>query len=109
MIEEIIIRYLTEKHWDVFAEKPDTPPREYALIAKVGGDMTNHIRRATVDIQVYSDSTYNASSLNELMIADMLGFDDASVSDHSLISEMIFNDLDNGIYSYQTTWEFYYY
>ena len=109
MIEKTIIDYLISKKWNVYAEKPDAPPKEYALIAKVGGSENDHLRRATVDIQVYSDSTYNASLLNEAMITDMHDFDDASVSECNLIAEMIFNDLDNGIYSYQTTWELYYY
>lgn len=109
MIEKTIIDYLISKGWSAYAEKPDNPSGEYALIAKVGGSKTNHIRRATVDIQVYSDSTYNASVLNEALIDDMDEFDDNSISECNLIAEMIYNDLDNGIYSYQTTWEIYYY
>lgn len=109
MIEKTVIDYLKKQGWNVYAEKPDVVSGEYALVAKVGGSQTNHIRRATIDIQVYSDSTYNASLLNEQMIEVMNEFDDTSISECNLIAEMIHNDLDNGVYSYQTTWEIYYY
>lgn len=109
MIEKTVLDYLNNKKWKAYAEKPDVPPKEYALVAKVNGSQTHFLRRAVVDIQVYSDSTYNASLLNEAMITDMSDFDDASVSECNLIGEMIYNDLSHGVYSYQTSWEIYYY
>lgn len=109
IIEEKIIQYLTTEKYSAYAEKPDVPSGEYVLVAKVSGSRTDYLRSANIDIQVYSDSTYNASVLNEKLIDTMTNWNDENVSQCELIAEMINNDLGNGVYSYQTTWQVYYY
>ena len=66
MIEKTILDYLNE-HASIpwYMETPKDPPAKYGLIQKTGSSMTDHIYRATIALQVYADSMYEAADLNE--------------------------------------------
>lgn len=66
MIEQTVRDYLEEKlNIPVRMEEEANLPKEYVVIEKTGSGQTNHIKRATLAIQSYSDSLYQAASLNE--------------------------------------------
>lgn len=112
MIEKIVYDYLNEyMNVPVFMEMPAIPsedyteiPQEYILIEKVGGDITDHIRSATIAIQSYSTkSLYNAAALNEELhgvmdaMADRLG----AVSQSKMTADTNFTDTSTKRYRYQ--------
>lgn len=66
MIEQTVRNYLEEQlNIPVRMEEEANLLKEYVVIEKTGSGQTNHIKRATLAIQSYSDSLYQAASLNE--------------------------------------------
>lgn len=66
MIEKIIRDYLLDMlSVPVYLEKPAPLPDSFVFIEKTGGNRVNHIENATIAIQSYGISMYNASALNE--------------------------------------------
>ena len=69
MIEKTIIDYLmgkTSAGNNVFAEVPVTPPDEYILIERTGGNRTDHIEHAMIAVQSISNaSLLRAMTINE--------------------------------------------
>lgn len=66
IIEEIVRNYLNEElDVPVYMEKPEEKIESYVLIEKTGGSEENYICFATIAIQSYAESLYNAASLNE--------------------------------------------
>lgn len=72
MIETIVLNYLENK-LDVPVVMECITDSEYVLIEKTGSGLENHINRATLAIQSYSDSMYNAALLNNKVKEAMLG------------------------------------
>ena len=72
MIEKIILDYLN-KNLDVVAytDKPKDEPKRYVMIEKTGGSSENHIHSATIAIQSYAESRFEAATLNEQVKAVM--------------------------------------
>ena len=72
MIEKIILDYLTDKLTEpVYMEEPEAKPATFVLIEKTGGGKTNHISSATIAVQSYAPSMYEAAALNERVKAAM--------------------------------------
>lgn len=66
MIEKIILDYLSERFTEpVLMEEPEVKPVTYVLIEKTGSGETNHIGSATIAVQSYAPSLYDAAALNE--------------------------------------------
>ena len=66
MIEKIILDYLSEGLTEpVYMEEPEVKPETFVLIEKTGGGKTNHISFATLAVQSYAPSMYEAAALNE--------------------------------------------
>ena len=66
MIEKIILDYLDQElTTPVFMERPEDPPEKYVLIEKTGSGKRNQICDATLAVQSYAPSLYEAASLNE--------------------------------------------
>lgn len=65
MVEKTILDYLS-KSLDVpiKMERPENEPECYVLIEKTGSNTTNHIESATLAIQSYAASMYEAAVLN---------------------------------------------
>lgn len=79
MIEKTILDYLTEYFTadgiDVFMQMPETVEnpgnRKFILLEKTGSSRANHIFTATVAIQSYAPTLYEAAQLNEQVKAAM--------------------------------------
>ena len=65
MIEKIIIDFLTKKGFSAYMEEPREKLEEYIVIEKTGSSKNNHIKNATIAIQSYASTLYDASCLNE--------------------------------------------
>ena len=74
MIEKIILDYLSEGLTEpVLMEEPENKPKTYVLIEKTGSGKTNHISSATLAVQSYAPSMYEAAELNERVKTAMEG------------------------------------
>lgn len=78
MIEKITIEKITYDYLyaeltgtTVVMEKPEPAPQKYVLIEKIASSVRDTIRRATIAIQSYAPSLYEAASLNDLVIDTM--------------------------------------
>lgn len=92
MIEDIIYNFMSERATiPVKTEKPKTPPDRYYLIERTGGTSTNHINRATIAIQSYGDSLYDAAFLND-RLKNMLLADNGLVALDEIVSIKLNND-----------------
>lgn len=107
---EIIIRNYLNNALDVpaYLERPDGEPfpDKYVLIQKVGSGRDDHINSASIALQSYGPSLYEAMSLNEEVKAAM----DAIVSlpeigGSSLDSDYNFTDTETKRYRYQAVYE----
>lgn len=109
MIEEILIAYLNDNNIPAFTEKPKEL-EEYVLIEKTGSRKTNHIKTATVAIQSYSNSLYNAALLNELLKDTMEDItEENNVSSCKLNSDYNFTDTTTKEYRYQAVFDIVYF
>lgn len=65
MVEKTVLDYLSATlNVPVFMEHPQNEPECYVLIEKTGSSSKNHIESATLAIQSYAESMYNAATLN---------------------------------------------
>jgi len=111
MIEESILAQLTGAGITACLEIPEgggTPP--FAVIQKTGGGEENKLRHATVAIQSYGSSMYNAASLNESVISAMDGLPARpEVASCRLNSDYNFTDTTKKQYRYQAVFDVVYY
>lgn len=105
MIEKIILDYLTTKlaPVPVYMEVPvDGAVGEFVVVEKTGGGRLNNINRASLAVQSYADSLYDAAVLNEAVKAAM--FDSVTLDEVSrceLNSDYNFTDTATKHYRYQ--------
>lgn len=112
MLIEIIVRdFLAEKlSVSVFTEEPEEIPEEYIIIEKVGGGEYEGLKSATVAIQSYGTSLYDAAMLNEEVKEVLLDIDNQNpVSSAELNSDYNFTDTETHRYRYQAVYDFIYY
>ena len=111
MIEQIVLDYLTAAGVTAYMEIPEgggTPP--FAVIQKTGGGEENKLRHATIAIQSYGSSMYNAASLNETVIAEMDGLPALpEVASCRLNSDYNYTDTTKKQYRYQAVFDVVYY
>lgn len=115
MIELTILNYLKSVlSVPVFMEMPTSNNlAEFVLIEKTGSSRTDHINNCVFVAQSYSDSLYNAASLNEAVKEAMLGDGTNSygitanteVSKCSLNSDYNFTDTTTKSYRYQAVFD----
>lgn len=117
MIEQTIYDYLNSGVISVKAylqqprnnKHPDTPQR-YVVIERTGGGESNLIKQATIAIQSYGDSMYEAASLNEEVkeaMRNIVTLDE--VSRCHLNSDYNFTDLETKKYRYQAVFDLVHY
>lgn len=115
MIEITVNDYL-KKHLDVpvsLFKLTDQSINEYVLIEKTGSSRENHINRATLVIQSYSDTLLGAMQLNEAVKDAMLGdgtstfgiIASCDVARCSLNSDYNFTDTTRKEYRYQAVFD----
>ncbi len=106
MIELTILNYLKhELKVPVYMEEPKNPPEAYVLLEKTGGGKSNHILTATLALQSYGKSLYDAAKLNEevktVMERSIAVF---NISKASLNSDYNFTDQETKRYRYQAVY-----
>lgn len=111
MIESTVRDYLNEKlSVDVYLEQQKEMPTSFVLIEKTGGRLTEHIRSATLTIQSYATTLYNASKLNEDVIKaleNIIELDE--IISCTLNSDYNYTDTTTKQYRYQAVFNFIYY
>lgn len=111
MIENIILRQLAGANITAYMEIPEgggTPP--FVVVQKTGGGEENKLRHATVAIQSYGSSMFNAASLNESVIAAMDGLPaQPEVASCRLNSDYNYTDTTKKQYRYQAVFDVVYY
>lgn len=109
MIEEIIISYLRSKNISAYTEKPKDE-KEFVVISKTGSRKVNHIKRATVTLQSYSTSLYNAALLNEQVKEAMEQITERiDVTNCTLNTDYNWTDTTTKEYRYQAVFDIVYY
>lgn len=117
MIELTVLNYLKNAlDVPVSMEKPTSNIEEYVVIEKTGADRENYIDSAVFAIQSYSDTLYNAASLNEKIKEAMIGngvnnygiIASTEVSRCSLNSDYNYTDQQTKSYRYQAVFDLVY-
>lgn len=110
MIELMIKNYLDEKlSVSAYLEEPRDKPARYVLIDKTGSSEDNKIKRATVALQSYGESMYEAAKLNEevkVLLDNIIYFED--ISKAKINSDYNFTDTTTKRYRYQAVYDFVY-
>lgn len=107
MIEEIVINYLTERGFDVYAEVPVNPSRSYVVIQRSSGNYTNQIRH----IGMYTESRSRNSKLEAARIHEAVIEAMRDIRNHTEIFRCELNaDYDAAMtstkeYRYQALWD----
>ena len=112
MIELTVLNFLKSQNIggvveNVFMEKPQKQDlEEFILIEKTGSEKVNHINRATIAIQSWSRSMYNAAKLNE-EVKDAMEkiIEYTEISKCSLNSDYNFTDTKTKSYRYQAVFD----
>lgn len=115
MIEKILFDFLSEALYPtpVYMETPDkspqTIPSKWVLIEKTSSAQSNKINTATVAIQSYAASLYEAAELNEAVKAAMLDDDGLLTLDAvfgvSLNADYNYTDTTRKTYRYQAVFD----
>lgn len=112
MIETTVLDWLTAGGITAYMEMPDPfPGGSFVLIEKTGGgSMAPGVRPATLALQSYGDSLYDAAALNRLVIdrMDRLAELDA-VCRCACNSDYNFTDTETKRYRYQAVFDVLYY
>lgn len=108
MVETIILNYLSDRlAVRVCMEIPaENPPQRFVLIEKVGGGERDMIQTATLAIQSYAESMYQAATLNEQVktaMRDAVTLD--SISRCELNSDYNYTDTTKKKYRYQAVFD----
>jgi hypothetical protein len=110
MIEKIVLDYLNRVlSVPVFMEKPTQEPDKYVLLDKTGGTSENYINSATVAIQSYAKTLFDAAVLNEEVkeaMNNIVSLNDVMGSD--LNSDYNFTDTTKKKYRYQAIYDLFY-
>lgn len=108
MIEKTILDYLSARLPDVPVkmEVPTNRPAVFIVIEKTGSSRVNHIDSATIAVQSYAESLYDAAALNEQVKAamfDAITLD--SISRAALNSDYNYTDTASKHYRYQAVFD----
>ena len=107
MIEETVLKWL-KKNLDVpvYMEEPAEKPDTFVLIEKTGASRDNWINHATIAVQSYAISMYEAAKLNELVkktLDAIVQLDEVGAS--TLNSDYNFTDTTTKRYRYQCIYD----
>lgn len=110
MIEAIVCEYLeSELSIPARPEKTDSDGLSI-FVEKTAGTLKDHIRSATLAIQSYADTMFEAAALNESVINamnDIITLDNISASQY--VTDYNFTDTDTKRYRYQAVFTVTYY
>lgn len=107
MIELILKQYLNGAlDVPVLFEHKEGTDVPFVIIEKTGGSSDNHLQKATVAIQSYGTSLYNAAKLNEDVIRAMDGLTTVeNVGGAHLNGSYNFTDTETKNYRYQAVYD----
>lgn len=114
LIEKVINDYLNNLDDGLassYTEMPKAFPGKMYLIEKTGDTRTDHINRATVAIQSYGESLYEAMVLNEALKDEMLNglIQLEDIAGVKLNSDYNYTDTTTKRYRYQAVFSITYY
>ena len=111
MIEQMILDYLNRTlSVQVCMEIPPNPPDVFVLLEKTGSWQENQLNGATIAVQSYGKSLYEAAKLNEQVIGAMDGAENMDeISSVELNSDYNFTDTETKHYRYQAVYQITYY
>lgn len=104
IIEEVLLNYLNASDLSVtaYAQRPEVEPESYILVEKTGSERTNRINMATIAIQSYADTLYEAATLNEDVKDVMDGLAELDeIGSVRLVSDYNFTSTTSKHYRYQ--------
>lgn len=111
MIEAIIRNYLmTVLQVPVYIDVPSDPPGSYVSLERTNGGENEHIRTATIALQSYGMTRYEAASLHEMVMHNMqslITLDEISAC--RINAEYDWTDTDTKRYRYQAVYNIVYY
>ena len=115
MIEKTILDYLSQELAETgigvgLELPPGKDPAKYVVIEKTGSSKVNRVLNATLAIQSYGPSLYDAASLNEsikTIMEEAVSLED--ISKVSVNSDYNFSDPDTKRYRYQAIFDIWYY
>lgn len=110
IVEKIICDYLTAQVAPAYPEMPETMPARLILVERTGGGISNRLRYATIAIQSYAGSLYEAAQLNESVITamDSIG-QQPNIGRAQLNSNYNFTDTTRKEYRYQAVYDVVYF
>lgn len=112
MIEKTVLDFLQLSLPEIpcFMERPEQRPNGmYILIEKTSASRTNHLDQATMAVQSYAPSLYEAAQLNEAVKAIMLdSVSEENISAVKLQTDYNFTDTATKQYRYQAVFDIYY-
>lgn len=111
MIEKIVLDYLERKLGiPVFMEEPSEKLDRYIVIEKTSGSNSDHIDAATLAIQSYGESLYEAACLNDRMKKEMEIITELDeISSVNLNSDYNYTDTARKKYRYQAVYDLVYF
>lgn len=112
MIELTVLTYLqtclttSDATIPVYAEVPVEMPGTFVVIEKTGSGMTNKLNSATIAIQSYAPTLYEAATLNETIKGFMDAMPDTqNVFRSKLNSDYNYTDTSTKRYRYQAVYD----
>lgn len=111
MLEETLIEYLADElNIPVYAEVPKDAPEKFLIVERTSGGHEDKVDTATIVVQSYAGSLYDAASLNEDVKGAMLyEMDLPSIPACHLNSDYNFTDTATKRYRYQAVFNITYY
>lgn len=107
MIEVIVLNYLNSTlRVPAYMEVPVDAPAEYVLLEKTGSSVENCIETATITVQSYANTLFQAASLNEEVkeaMKDIVSL--REIMGVELNSDYNFTDATKKKYRYQAVFE----
>ena len=111
MIEVTLRNYLSDNmDIPVLMEHPQTSVKKYILLQLADASIVNHIDMATIFVNVYADSLYEAAELRDKVKELLLNaIFITGIAKSSLGQDQAATDSANHLYQYSLTFNFYYY
>lgn len=111
MIEKTVCDYLND-HADIpaYLERPRQKPVRFLLVEKTGSGRSNHLNTATIAVQSWAPSLYEAASLNEAvktLMDNLIELD--RISRSQLNTDYNFTNTADKQYRYQAVYDITYY
>ena len=112
MIEATLRKYLEDNltKVPVVMEIPKTPPKKFIMLQLADGGQINHVDAATFFVTIYADSLYSAAELKEdvkTLLFNAISI--PGITRSEIGQENAGTDSANHIYTYNLTFNFYYY